>query len=1009
MTARPDRERPWSPLAGRQVELATALEALEVSKQEHRFQVVELVGEPGMGKSRLLKEIADRARARLWRVAFGQPTDAGPLADLCQLVDALDDHVTEQDVRDLDRAQPGASGLLATLFPVLAMHRDIGDTGEPGGQGKDLWFMRALRSLLSILAHSSGLALMLDDIHRSDHLTLAVVEYLLRHPPQVPLLLAMAYRPRRANSRMVRALQSATRDGVVCRIVLPPLTAQEAQTLLRPGMRRWQKELAYRRSGGNPAYLEILNAVSKRDGESGTSDELPPAPTAHLLAELQPLSPTGRLVASAAAVAGDEFDPLLVAAIAEVSNADALRGIDEMIQIELIEPMDSPPRFRFRHSLVRQVAYEAAGGGWRLGAHGRAVATLCQRRAPLVAVAYHVGRAAAPGDSTSCDVLVHAARSIMRSEPQQAAEWLESALQLLGAHLEEQTRRLEILELLGTAQVAAGKLALARQTLAKLLQADPARPVATLIAAAEVDLLSGRIGSARDQLVAELTSRAATTDSGHPALLLALSTVTLHEDLPDIKVVRQAFQVADSWAPGVMRAQALAAMAIAGHAIGVPDTATADTAADMVDRLSDHDLAGHLWALIWLARAEIDLERYELARRHAQRGAGIARDTGAVHLLPHLLALATESDLHQGRLAEASTTVAQLEDVVGTFDQLGPLAALHPLLQSRIAAESGNELGAVVTAHHCVEAMSTVEGEPARQASLTVAHAMVSAGRWDFAVRAFLAAGGGPDLPALRLPVRLMVYTELVRAELARGRPQEAHAWLELARDLDLPDLPDLPGLAARLQLAVARTLLRVDPKQAATHARHAADLFTKAGQRIDAGRALLLASMAMHSDGARAAARDMRAEAVQLLTECGAAPLVEAADAEHGHDPSAGEPAHGNTTSNSADSAHAAGHVPRQSPPPLRQAQAPQRQSQPAPVTALVEQPQFATLSGRELQIAELVSRGHTNRQIARMLSLSHKTVETYLARIFTKLGVSSRAAVATLVGRGVLTGGGD
>jgi DNA-binding NarL/FixJ family response regulator len=56
-------------------------------------------------------------------------------------------------------------------------------------------------------------------------------------------------------------------------------------------------------------------------------------------------------------------------------------------------------------------------------------------------------------------------------------------------------------------------------------------------------------------------------------------------------------------------------------------------------------------------------------------------------------------------------------------------------------------------------------------------------------------------------------------------------------------------------------------------------------------------------------------------------------------------------------------------------------------------------------LQIAELVSRGHTNRQIARMLSLSHKTVETYLARIFTKLGVSSRAAVATLVGRGVLS----
>jgi DNA-binding NarL/FixJ family response regulator len=66
----------------------------------------------------------------------------------------------------------------------------------------------------------------------------------------------------------------------------------------------------------------------------------------------------------------------------------------------------------------------------------------------------------------------------------------------------------------------------------------------------------------------------------------------------------------------------------------------------------------------------------------------------------------------------------------------------------------------------------------------------------------------------------------------------------------------------------------------------------------------------------------------------------------------------------------------------------------------------EFTALSGRELQIAELVSHGHTNRQIARLLTLSHKTVETYLARIFTKLGVSSRSSVATLVGCGALGG---
>jgi DNA-binding NarL/FixJ family response regulator len=60
-----------------------------------------------------------------------------------------------------------------------------------------------------------------------------------------------------------------------------------------------------------------------------------------------------------------------------------------------------------------------------------------------------------------------------------------------------------------------------------------------------------------------------------------------------------------------------------------------------------------------------------------------------------------------------------------------------------------------------------------------------------------------------------------------------------------------------------------------------------------------------------------------------------------------------------------------------------------------------LGTLSRREYEIAMLVSHGCTNYQIARRLGLSHKTVETYLSRIFKKLIVSSRAEVATIVGR--------
>jgi DNA-binding NarL/FixJ family response regulator len=175
---------------------------------------------------------------------------------------------------------------------------------------------------------------------------------------------------------------------------------------------------------------------------------------------------------------------------------------------------------------------------------------------------------------------------------------------------------------------------------------------------------------------------------------------------------------------------------------------------------------------------------------------------------------------------------------------------------------------------------------------------------------------------------------------------------------------------------------------------------------------------------GDEATAQDLRAEAVQLLTECGAERLVEVIQAQQARQ--------ADQTGQTRESQKVMSTA-QQQPPASTSTDHPQQQPTEQPLeqrvprvapavpaaqqrTALArknilelepEEPEFAALSGRELQIAELVSRGHTNRQIARMLSLSHKTVETYLARIFTKLGVSSRAAVATLVGRGVISGG--
>jgi hypothetical protein len=83
------------------------------------------------------------------------------------------------------------------------------------------------------------------------------------------------------------------------------------------------------------------------------------------------LSPRGRLILEGAAVAGDPFDPELAAAAADVPEAIALDGIDELLRLDVVKATSVPRRFRFRHPLVRRAVVESTSGAWRLGAHQR--------------------------------------------------------------------------------------------------------------------------------------------------------------------------------------------------------------------------------------------------------------------------------------------------------------------------------------------------------------------------------------------------------------------------------------------------------------------------------------------------------------------------------------------------------------------------------------------------------------------------------------------------------------
>ena len=147
-----------------------------------------------------------------------------------------------------------------------------------------------------------------------------------------------------------------------------------------------------------------------------------------LAAELADLAPQTRRVLEAASVVGDPFDPGLAAEVAELPEAEALAGLDDLLARTLVRPASAARRFAFRHPVVRHAVYQGTSGGWRLAAHARAAAALERRGAGIVARAHHVEHAADLGDAAASDVLLEAARELQEPAPAWAAHFHAAAL-----------------------------------------------------------------------------------------------------------------------------------------------------------------------------------------------------------------------------------------------------------------------------------------------------------------------------------------------------------------------------------------------------------------------------------------------------------------------------------------------------------------------------------------------------------------------------------------------------
>jgi predicted ATPase len=397
------------PTVGRDRELQgldAALEALD----DDVPGCLAIEGEPGIGKSRLLRELRDRAEARGHLVLCGAAAEFERSMPFSVWADALGAYVAAQELE-----LPDADDL-AEILPALRR------PGAAGSAVADDRYRahRAMRGLLALLATDRPLVLALDDLHWSDQASIDLVAALLRRGPSAPVLLVLAFRPGQAPQGLTAALATPA----VQRIALEPLSERDAAELLGDGP---DARTIFRRAGGNPFYLEQLARVAPHDGSDAAgatgegAGDIPAAVAASLAEELAALSPAQRALLEGAAVAGEPFEPDLAAAVGELSLDEGLDALDALLARDLLRPTTVPRRFRFRHPLVRRAVYDATRGGWRLAAHARAVSALTARGAATTELAHHVERCAARGDEEAIALLTAAGVATAPRAPAAAA------------------------------------------------------------------------------------------------------------------------------------------------------------------------------------------------------------------------------------------------------------------------------------------------------------------------------------------------------------------------------------------------------------------------------------------------------------------------------------------------------------------------------------------------------------------------------------------------------------
>ena len=386
-----------TPFVGRQAELAALHQALEHAGAGHG-QVVAVIGEPGVGKTRLLYELTRFHRIHSWlilegsAVSYGKATPYLLIRDLLKVYFQIDDRDEGGKIRD--KVASKLVTLDTALGPVLPAFLSLLEmpVEDPSWQALDPTqrrqrLMDAATHLLLRESQVQPLCLMVENLHWIDGETQAFLDHLVEGLPTARVLLLVSYRPEYHHGWGSKTYYTQLRLDL-----LPPASADEfLQVLLGndPSLAAL-KHLLIARTEGNPFFLEeCVRTLVEAGILVGTPGayllvqalpmiQVPATVHAVLAARLDRLSPEDKRLLQTAAVIGHEVSLPLVQAIAELPEERLHRGLAHLQAAEfLYETRLFPEReYTFKHALTQQVAYETLLQERRRALHARIVEAL---------------------------------------------------------------------------------------------------------------------------------------------------------------------------------------------------------------------------------------------------------------------------------------------------------------------------------------------------------------------------------------------------------------------------------------------------------------------------------------------------------------------------------------------------------------------------------------------------------------------------------------------------------